>query len=261
MGKDDESAKVLLFDIETTPNLSWTCGTWQTDAIRVERDWRILCFGYKWLGGGPTKVVSQPQFREAYRNDPNDDFHVVHKLHDLLSTADVVVAHNGNEFDLRRANARFIFHGLGPPEPYKSVDTLKVARRHFKFNSNRLGDLGEHLGLGGKAETGGFDTWLGCMSGNRSSWRQMTTYCAQDVDLLESVYLTLRPWITTHPHVGLLSGDLAACSKCGSSKLTKRGFQRGPTMTRQRYQCVDCGGWCVGRLAEKADKPLVVNAT
>ena len=48
-----------------------------------------------------------------------------------------------------------------------------VARRNFMFNSNSLGDLGQTLGLGGKGDTGGFDTWLQCMAGDPKAWRRM----------------------------------------------------------------------------------------
>ena len=72
----------------------------------------------------------------------------------MFDEADVVIAHNGDKFDMRKANARFGHYE--PPMPVQQVDTLKVARKYFKFESNKLGDLGEHLGLGNKEVTGGF---------------------------------------------------------------------------------------------------------
>jgi len=63
---------------------------------------------------------------------------VVRVLRDLIDEADVVVAHNANGFDNKIAMARILSHGLTPPSPFVSVDTLITARRVFKFGANSL---------------------------------------------------------------------------------------------------------------------------
>ena len=103
----------------------------------------MLCFGYRWEHRKHTKVCSLIDYPEAYEKDPENDFHVVKKVWELLNEADIVVAHNGDKFDMRKCNARFIYHGLGPISPVKSIDTLKVARKYFYFNANHLNNLGE----------------------------------------------------------------------------------------------------------------------
>ena len=133
-------AKTLFFDIETAPNLSYVWGQWQQDVIQHVNEWYIICFSYKWEGEKTTKVVSLDDF-DLYETESENDFHVVHKLWELLSEADIVIGHNSDAFDIKKANARFVFHNFGPPSHYQTVDTLKIARRHFKFNSNRLGHL------------------------------------------------------------------------------------------------------------------------
>ena len=130
-----------------------------------------------------THVTSLVDFPSAYKKDPENDSSLVKALWDLIDEADVVIAHNGDKFDMRKANARFVAHGLGPASPVKQVDTLKVARRYFMFNSNKLDHLGAHLGLGRKVDTGGFETWAGCMRGDMKFWKRMTKYAKQDVDL------------------------------------------------------------------------------
>ena len=158
-------AKVLFFDIETAPNLAYVWGQWQQDVIDHKREWYILCFSYKWEDQKKTHVVSLNDF-DLYNEDSENDLEVVKKLWELIDEADIVIGHNSDAFDIKKANARFVYHELGPPSHFGSVDTLKIARRYFKFNSNRLGHLGEHLGLGGKEVTGGFQTWAGCMKGD-----------------------------------------------------------------------------------------------
>jgi DNA polymerase elongation subunit (family B) len=234
--------KILLWDIETAPNLGYIWGKYEQNVLEYVKEWELLSFSYKWLGEKKIHCVT--------RQGQKDDKAIAKKLHALLSEADVVVAHNGDEFDAKRARAKFIEHGLPPPKPFQSVDTLKIAKSRFKFNSNRLNDLGKLLGVGSKVKTGGFDLWLGCMNDDPKSWRLMEKYNRQDVTLLEKVYLKLRPWADKHPHQGVRGLD--QCPKCGSGKLHKRGLMvSAQGVQYRRLQCQGCGGWCRARLAEK----------
>ena len=174
-------AKVLFFDIETAPNLSYVWGQWQQDVIQHDREWYMICFSYKWEHQKKTHVVSLTDF-DLYKKDRENDLEVSKKLWKLFDEADIVIGHNSDAFDIKKANARFVYHNLGPTTYYQSVDTLKIARRFFKFNSNKLGHLGETLGLGSKESTGGFETWEGCMKGDAKAWAVMKKYAKQDVD-------------------------------------------------------------------------------
>ena len=256
----DEEPRIILWDIETTPLVSYTWGTWQTDVIKVKEDWGILCFAWKVIGQKKVHIVARPDFEEEYAANPDDDFKVVEALHEVLSSADITIAHNGDQFDIQKANARFIIHGFDPPTPSQSIDTLKVARRSFAFTSNKLDDLGQTLGLGKKARHNGIATWIGCMDGDPQSWSVMTKYNARDVKLLEAVYLRLRPWIIGHPNMALLSEMPDGCPNCGEHALVKQGFKKLRTMKYQRYQCNNCGAWSRGTKAIKdTPKPMAVN--
>lgn len=244
--------RVLLYDIETSPNLGYVWGKWQQDVVKFESEWILLSFAWKWLGESKTHVLTLPDF-DLYETDPTDDRELVTKLWELFNEADIVIAHNGDRFDQKKSNARFLAHGMTPPSPYRTVDTLKVAKRNFSFNSMRLGDLGKMLGLGVKAETGGFETWLGCMRGDKRAWNKMARYNKQDVVLLEKIYLALRPWAQTHPGMNLLNGDMEACPKCGGGPMIRQGIRHTQTGTYQRFQCTSCGGWSRSRLAEKSN--------
>ena len=130
-------AKILFFDIETAPNMSYVWGQWQQDVIDHVQEWYILCFSYKWEGQKKTQVVSLNDF-DLYSEDLENDLNVVHKLWELLDEADIVIGNNSVAFDIKKANARFAYHNLGPTRHYQTVDTLKIARRYFKFNSNSI---------------------------------------------------------------------------------------------------------------------------
>lgn len=245
--------EILFFDIETAPNLSYVWGHWEQNVIKHEREWYILCVSYRWGVDGKTKVISLPDY-DGYEKDPEDDKALCQDLWDLLDRADIVIGHNGDRFDIRKSNARFILHGMTPPSHYRTVDTLKAARRFFMFNSNSLGALGQTLGLGSKADVGGFSTWAGCMRGDKKAWRQMTKYAKQDTDLLVAVYLRLRPWITNHPNFGVWS-DRPCCTKCGSEDLIRRGTRTTQVATYAQVQCKACGGYSRLRTAYKHTKP------
>lgn len=176
--------RTLFFDIETTPFVSYTWGLWETDVVKIMENSYILCVAYKWEGG-------KMQFLKSNGNDKK----LCTQLHKIFSQADVIVAHNGDRFDIKKTNARLIFHGLTPPKTYKTIDTLKVAKRHFAFPRNKLDSLGEFFGLGRKVKHEGIDLWDKCMKNDQDAWRRMERYNKQDVVLLEKVYNKMKPWM------------------------------------------------------------------
>lgn len=232
--------KILLIDIETAPNLAWVWGKYEQDVISFDQHWYILTFSAKWLG--KRAFVKGLCDYKLYQPGSEDDSSIVGEIKELLDEADVVIAHNGASFDLKKINTRLTIHGFDPPSPYKIIDTKLVARRYFGFDSNKLDDLGAQLKLGRKAKHEGFDMWKGCMLGDKESWRKMKMYNKQDVLLLEKIYLHFRGWINNHPNMGNFL-DKPCCPKCGCEDLQQRGFQYNQTTKFKRFQCLRCGGW------------------
>lgn len=243
--------RILLFDIETSPNKGYVWGKWQQDVIEFVSEWYMLSWSAKWVGGKHiTKALCD---YDNYLPATEDDKALTQDLWELFNKADILIAHNGNKFDIKRVKTRFIEHGLKPPEPSKVIDTLALARKHFAFNSNRLDDLGRRLGVGRKVKTGGFELWKGCMEGNSKSWALMKKYNKADVLLLEKVYEKLKPWIDNHVHVGILSNAPDSCRNCASTHLNKHGWTPTPSGAYQRIQCVDCGTWMRGKHKKMTD--------
>jgi DNA polymerase III epsilon subunit-like protein len=164
--------------------------------------------------------------------------------------------HNCNAFDFKKINTRFIANGMPPVSPFKPIDTLKIARRYFAFNSNKLDDLGEFLGLGRKLHHEGKELWRKCMAGDEKAWRVMRRYNKQDVILLEKVYLELLPWMKEHPNLGMYNDELV-CPKCGSDDIQMRGYAMNQTTKYRRFMCNNCGGWGRVTIGEKVNKPIV----
>lgn len=231
--------KVLLYDIETAPNLAYVWGKYDQNVIDFKKEWTLLSFAYKWLGSNKVHCHTV--------KGAKSDRQVAKKLHKLFNEADVMVAHNGDEFDYKKVKARFIYHDLEPVKLAANVDTRKVAKRYFNFNSNSLNDLGRYLKVGRKIKHEGFSLWLGCMKDDAKSWETMVRYNKQDVLLLERIYKKFLPWMHTHPNMALLRGKLEGCPKCGSKHVIKKGIRANNVTMQQQWQCKKCLGWFLTR--------------
>jgi DNA polymerase elongation subunit (family B) len=171
-------------------------------------------------------------------------------IHQLLEQADAVVHYNGSSFDIPTLNREFLTHGLPPPAPYKQIDLLQVARKQFRFASNKLAHVAKELGFGGKDNQTSFTLWVRCMNGDQKAWKEMEAYNINDVQVLEKVYNRFMPWITSHPNHGLYDNGAEVCGNCGGHHLTRRGFAFTNALKYQRYQCSDCGTW------QRSKKPV-----
>lgn len=235
--------RMLFLDIETAPSLGWVWEKYQTNVIDFKSNWYVLSYAYKWADESKVHAVGLIDF-PGYKRDRENDKQLMKGLWELMDQADVIVAHNGDSFDLPKINTRFVTHGLNPPEPYKTVDTLKIARKVFAFESNKLDDLGRYLGVGRKLPHTGFHLWRGCMEGDSKSWTLMKEYNAHDIELLEKIYYIVRAWDKRHPHMN--QGQADCCTKCGSKDVQRRGFSYTLLRKKQRYQCNQCHGWFEG---------------
>ena len=233
--------KILVLDIETRPIMGYVWSLWKQNVglNQIVEDWTILTWAAKWYGDDYV-------YYGTAEGQP-DDSQCLEDLWYLLDEADMIIAHNGDKFDIPKINARFLEHGWTPPSPYKKIDTLKVAKANLRLTSNRLDYIAKFLGFGGKLATGGMQLWIDCLNGKKKAWKRMLEYNIHDVVILEWVYETLRPWIKNHPNVALYSEDEATvCTVCGSHDIHYRGHAYTPVGKYQRYVCKDCGKW--GRL-------------
>lgn len=163
--------------------------------------------------------------------------------------ADGYAMHNCDKFDLRKINTRLAANSIIPPAPYKTIDTLKVVKKHFGLNSNKLNDIGIYFGIGEKVDTGGFSLWKKCMAGDLNAWKLMKLYNKNDVILLEKVYLKVRPWISNHHSINV--DTECKCGSCGSSNVQMRGYNYSKMGKSRRWQCNECFSWSSGKYEKK----------
>ena len=236
---DSGGAKILLFDIETTPMEVYVWGLIGNKYIQpnnIIKDWNVLSWSAKWLFD--SRVMSDVQTPKEAIN--RDDERIIGSIWSLIDQADILIAHNGDKFDLKKLNTRFHMNGLYPPSPYLSIDTLKVVKKSFAFSSNKLDYLSQIMTNRNKLATN-FKLWTDCLHGSRIALKKMLDYNEEDVRLLEEVYMELRPWVKSHPNVNLYS-DVEGCPSCGSDELKPNGgYYTTISNKYQSYSCVECG--------------------
>lgn len=244
--------KILTLDIETAPVTAYVWSLWKQNVglNQIKKEWCILSFCAKWLGSEEIIYKDSSQ-----RRDKEEDKHLLRALWKLLDKADIIIAHNGKSFDVRKIQARFFLEGFPPPSPFKVIDTLIETRKQFAMTSAKLEFLTDKMCKTRKSKHkafAGFELWAECLKGNPAAWAEMKEYNIVDVLALEEYYLILRPWITGHPNLGNYDADAASgplCPNCGATEgVHRRGLKQTQVGQYPRYHCTGCGAWSRGRL-------------
>jgi len=244
------SAKVLILDIETAPIRAYVWSIWNVNVgiNQIQSDWFCLTWAAKWLF--EDKVYSAKLKPEEVKNE--NDKRIIEGIWKLINEADIVIAHNGEKFDIPKLNTRFIINGLQPPLPYQQIDTLKHIRRQFGFTSNKLDYVNKLLNLERKKETN-FELWEKCMKGDVKALKEMEDYNIQDVRILEETYLLIRAWIKPHPNMGLfiLDEKEERCPSCGANEMKDMGkLYYTSANAYELRKCSNCGASSRKRLGE-----------
>lgn len=227
--------KILALDIETSPSICYTWTLWDNriGIDQIVEPSRMICFSARWMDEDQTMFFSE--FHHGREE-------MLRKAHELLSECDALMTYNGKAFDNKHLQREFLTEGFSPPAPYQHIDLYLVARRQFKFISNKLDHITQELGLEGKVKHSGFGLWKRCMMNESEAWDEMMGYNMRDVDLLIDLYNKLLPWINNHPNRALIDGH-GTCNRCGSSKVVERGQSYTQVSKFVSLQCLKCGGW------------------
>jgi predicted RNA-binding Zn-ribbon protein involved in translation (DUF1610 family) len=240
--------KILVLDIETAPNTAhvWALFKQNIGINQLLDTGRVMCFSARWLGS--KELIFHSEIKDGHAA-------TINAAHALLAEADAVLSFNGERFDLPTLNREFLKYGLPPPAPYHSIDLYKVAKRRFRFVSNKMDHLAKELGLPCKIRHEGHEMWIKCMNGDLKAWKRMEAYNKRDVKVLEGIYGKMVGWIDTHPNKALYATKAITaptCTNCGSLHVHSRGEQRNKAHAYIRYQCADCGVWMRSRYTSTA---------
>lgn len=252
-GLNKELPKVLLFDIETSrikiEKNVWQMGFHKPKHINhndIVQDWFMLSWTGKWLfDNEPFGGIVTP--KEAKNRD---DSRITKSLHKVINQSDIVITHNGNSFDIKNINWRFLMHNLPPVQRYHSIDTYRKSKQVFGVTSYSLDFMCKQLGYGQKKDTD-YGLWEKCEAGDKEALSRMYDYNMNDSFLLEDLYVRIRGWMKTHPNFvaytslyQTLEKDERICKRCSftvhDSKFTKK------TTTPAGYvykacNCPNCG--------------------
>jgi hypothetical protein len=230
--------KILIFDIETSSILAHVWGLYDQNVglNQIEQDWYVLSFAAKWYKSDEIFYWDQRKAKPK-----NNDKNILIEVHKLLDEADYVCGHNIGKFDLKKLNARFILHGLPPVKPFEVLDTLRIAKKHFAFTSNKLEHLARYLKCdlvkSSHSEFSGMELWTETMKGNIKAFNAMKEYNITDVKVTEMVFEKLLPW---EPSIKFQSNYWEAVCSCGSKSFYKNGFKFNRSGAFQMYRCSEC---------------------
>ncbi|MBS0200307.1 MAG: hypothetical protein JSR70_07630 [Proteobacteria bacterium] len=250
MNRDPDGPRVLVLDIETRPMLAYTWGMFQQNIGPAQVvDWGgLLCFAYKWADEDEIGFHAEWQRGGKER--------MVLAAWRLLNEADAVVGWNSARFDARHFNAEFQRAGLSRPTPYRNVDLMRAQKRDAFMMSNKLESRRLWLGEEGKAETGGFALWRGCMDGDRESRRLMEEYNRRDVEITQEEFDRMRAggWVRNLPNLSIHGGHV--CPSCGGDRLKAHKPYRTEVRRYALWVCLDCGAASRATKCEPGSAPL-----
>lgn len=248
--QEKRKPRIISFDLEVSPALGYFYPpTWETRVLETVSRQKLMSFAYQVVG--EKKITAKNlSARKDYKKGDQDDKWLVTELHKVLSSADILLGQNSDQFDVKMANYFFILNDLEPIPPVKYIDTKKIAKRYFRFMNNTLDNLGKELGFGGKTEITYADLWIPAfLEGDAKSWRLMDKYCKNDVDKTTKIYLKMRPFMHQHPSLSRLSGEWDSCPRCGGFQHRVKAYRTTNTSRYKQYQCLECKGFFSDRKA------------
>ena len=177
----DDQLKFLLIDIELSYAIYRAFPSKKPQYLsskQIVHQQFCPCASWKWLNEVSVYSIKITDDMDRWRDNFRDDYIVAKALHDKMTEADVIIAHNGDSFDIKHANTLFRKHHLGPIPQRKSIDTLKVARKYFAFAGNDLDGLSKLFGGPGKNTKPNWDLLT---DGDYDETNTASTYCANDI--------------------------------------------------------------------------------
>lgn len=222
--------RILLWDIET-------------DGLQADR---IMCIGYKWAG--ENKVYLKAYDNYANRNPWWSDKALVEDFSSIYNSCDYHVTWYGKRFDKTTVETKLIKWGLPPLAPKFHIDLWETARYQFKHYSNRLQAWQDLLGTAADKTIVKASVWIDARYAGpapdkkaKAALKYIYNHCKADIEVLEEVFLKMRPWINKLPQTGIFTGEPGACTACGSLNVKQTRTYTAGVMVYDMFQCQDCG--------------------
>lgn len=238
--------KILTLDVERIDGVTqqhfWDRGDLQKRYIHYEtvvREPRTTIVCAKWYG--------EPELIKLAEWDKGGRRTFLRRVYRLLEEADVLVGHNVDNADVPWLKGDLNLRaGFPVLPPFKTVDTLKVARRELGSGApfKSLNVLCQILGLPAKTDVYDREAMERAVVEKSVEDRErLVEYCAGDVIATEALYEWARPFMRNHPALFADDKGTEVCTRCGSDDIQWRGVYRAATYSYPRFRCQQCGGW------------------
>lgn len=254
-----ESVRILTLDIERLPGYAkvphrgltvegewWDLSGWKhVIGRRILPDnvtaWpRSICAAARWYG------EKEVMFTSEWGQGGYEAF--IQQTWEWFNEADIVIGHNMAAFDEKHLRGAWLEAGLMPPSPWKTIDTLKVARGQFNLESNTLAALCVRLGVPTKVDKYDAKIAHAALAGDTKAQKRLQKYNEGDILATEALFDRLRPYIKNAPHLSMWTGSEHGCPSCGYEKagLTPAGTAYANVTKYKSFQCEKCGTWSRG---------------
>jgi predicted RecB family nuclease len=148
----------------------------------LDKEYFIICWVASYVGSRKvfSDCVSPAEARRW------DDSKILKELRDIMASADIIAGHNVAAYDVKRANTRFLLNDIPSviatnDKDKRLIDTLKIARSKFAFESNTLDYINQRLGFRPKDDIRNED-WLKIIkTGDEKTLNKVSRYCKGDV--------------------------------------------------------------------------------
>lgn len=179
--------RILYFDIETS-KMTVEMRTFNLRMYRKYLDWAdikkppfLLCWTAAWIPSDDSPIHAMTGHVTSWEAKRRNDKRCISELWELMDEADFLVGHNVKSFDTKVIHSRFLFNQLSAPDLFvKQIDTLSIAKKYFRNDSNTLGYWLKRFGKDPKDDMCSED-WDECEAGNEKALRKMQKYNKRDV--------------------------------------------------------------------------------
>ena len=251
------NARVVTLDIERIPGRArvkhrgltiegefWDLGSWKhTIGRRIHADdvkeWpRTICAAWKWYDS------EDVEFAAEWQVGGYDGF--MRAVWDVFDQADLIIGHNADRFDARHLMGGWAEMGLPAPSPYKVIDTLKIARGTFAYESNTLDALNKRLGIDAKTDKYDARIARAAVNGDKEAQETLSAYNRGDIIASEALFDRLRPFAKGIPHLGMWTDDALACPSCGHTMTATGKTVHANVQRYEHLACPNCGSHARG---------------
>jgi DNA polymerase elongation subunit (family B) len=230
--------RILVFDIECTGMIIESYGLYNQNHNHKDiiEDWSLLSYA------GYFPLQDEMHYMDnRFSLDYKDDRQVVDGLHHLLSTADIIIGHNSDKFDLKKFNTKAEKYELGDIYDPIKYDTIKMLKAKYALPSNSLDyaaryfDLKERKSSHGKFP--GKSLFDECKKGNIEAWEELKLYNKQDCLVTWELFQRLAKH---DRRINFNSFYQKSTCSCGGQEFFKNGLKYAKNGAFQIYRCRAC---------------------